>query len=170
MSFYRQEFHCSCRFKGPWPRNDEKLEGSWKRSNGISTCVYVFIVFNFVPHVRTPICWELWRNFNACWVIIIMFDDMWRCYGTLCQTHENVCECWTLWSFVSRFCYLFIDVRIFGCMLVKLFCICVTSEVWEFIFSMLLIWGVGSFMGVLWYVVIRKWLVKPMELTENEIR
>jgi hypothetical protein len=25
---YRQEFHCSCRFKGLWLRNDVELKGS----------------------------------------------------------------------------------------------------------------------------------------------
>jgi hypothetical protein len=36
--------------------------------------MFIF-VFNFVPHVKAPICWELRRNFNVCWVMIIVFDD-----------------------------------------------------------------------------------------------
>jgi len=128
MSLYRQEFHCSCSFRGPWSRNDEEPEGSWEQSNGISNCVYVFamflFVFSYVLHVRAPICWELRKNFSACYVMIIVFDDPWRCYGLLCQSHE---EClWMLNTLVVRVkvCYLFIDVRNFGCMVVKLFCMC----------------------------------------------
>jgi hypothetical protein len=49
--------------------------------------------------------------------------------------------------------------------------ICIIKEVWGLSsFILLLIWEMGSFKGVLWFIATEKCLRRPVELTRSEIK
>jgi hypothetical protein len=96
---------------------------------------------------------------------------MWRCYGLLCQTHE---EClWVLNTLivcvkVALFLYWCQNLWVHVSEIVLYMC---HKWSWKLsFFVLLLIWGVGSFMGILWFISIRIWLVRLTEFIESEIR